>query len=169
MLTENVWINVRAEAADGKDSKVKNIFNFNLLNSKLEQIINSDVLTKELENYLGDKVILKTCSLQIDEPDTRTKRSWHVDRNPPPTFKAFIYLTDVDSDIVIFSPARESFSPTLSKQLLSLYAMLFYLSNQAYGISASASREALLNGEREVLDDSIESAEISGCSWCSTM
>ena len=99
MLSENVWINVRAEAADGKDSKVKNIFNFNLLNSKLDQIINSDVLTKELENYLGDKVILKTCSLQIDEPDTRTKRSWHVDRNPPPTFKAFIYLTDVDSEL----------------------------------------------------------------------
>ena len=92
MIDDNVWINVRAEASDGKDSKVKNIFNFNLLNKKLDDLINSNVLTEKLEEQLGDKVILKTCSLQIDEPDTRTKRSWHVDRNPPPTFKAFIYL-----------------------------------------------------------------------------
>ena len=99
MIADNVWINVRAEAADGKDSKVKNIFNFNLLNKKLDNLINSNVLTEKLEAQLGDKVILKTCSLQIDEPDTRTKRSWHVDRNPPPTFKAFIYLTDVDSEL----------------------------------------------------------------------
>ena len=99
MLSDSVWINVRAEAADGKDSKVKNIFNFNLLNPKLDEFIKSDILSDKLEQYLGKKVILKTCSLQIDEPDTRTKRSWHVDRNPPPTFKAFIYLTDVDSEL----------------------------------------------------------------------
>ncbi len=99
MINDNVWINVRAEADDGKDSKVKNIFNFNLLNEKLDSIINSNLLTEKLEEQLGDKVVLKTCSLQIDEPDTRTKRSWHVDRNPPPTFKAFIYLTDVDSEL----------------------------------------------------------------------
>ena len=98
MISDNVWINVRAEAADGKDSKVKNIFNFNLLNDRLDDLINSNILTEQLEQHLGDKVFLKTCSLQIDEPDTRTKRSWHVDRNPPPTFKAFIYLTDVNSE-----------------------------------------------------------------------
>ena len=99
MITEDVWINVRAEAEDGRDSKVKNIFNFNKLSPELDEIINSGVLSKEFEKHLGEKVVLKTCSLQIDEPDTRTKRSWHVDTNPPPTFKAFVYLTDVDSEL----------------------------------------------------------------------
>ena len=47
MISDNVWINVRAEAVDGKDSKVKNIFNFNLLNDKLNHLI-------RFQNYLLD-------------------------------------------------------------------------------------------------------------------
>ncbi len=99
MLGENSWINVRAEAEDGRDSKVKNIFNFDELAPELNDLIKKGKLTEAFEEQLQTKMVLKTCSLQIDDPDTRTKRSWHVDTNPPPTFKAFIYLTDVESEL----------------------------------------------------------------------
>ena len=96
-LSPDSWINEREKETEGKiDTKVKAIFSFEKNSEVLEQFINSNLLQETFENELGYELVLRNCCLQYDEPDTFTKRSFHTDNNPPPSFKAFIYLTDVD-------------------------------------------------------------------------
>lgn len=96
-LNKDSWINIRERETKGKvDTKVKAIFSFNENSKKLDEFIESRKLQNLFEKVLGHELILRNCCLQYDEPDTETKRSFHTDNNPPPSFKAFIYLTDVD-------------------------------------------------------------------------
>ncbi len=100
LLSSDSWINEREKESQGKiDTKVKAIFSFEKNSKELEQFINSNVLLDTFEKELGYELVLRNCCLQYDEPDTFTKRSFHTDNNPPPSFKAFIYLTDVDDVI----------------------------------------------------------------------
>ena len=89
------WFYVRGNKGDGRDTKVRQFFGFNHLNDKLNEIVESETVTKTFEEKLGKKLVLRNCSMMVDEPDTETKRSFHSDNNPPPSFKAFVYLTDV--------------------------------------------------------------------------
>ena len=90
------WINERSKEFEGKvDTKVKAIFSFEKNNEELKRFIDTNKLQSKFQETLGYDLILRNCSLQYDEPDTETKRSFHTDNNPPPSFKAFIYLTDV--------------------------------------------------------------------------
>lgn len=94
-LGPNSWLNARGNKGDGRDTKVRQFFGFNYLNKELNEIVESGKITKAFEKKLGRKLVLRNCSMMVDEPDTKTKRSFHSDNNPPPSFKAFIYLTDV--------------------------------------------------------------------------
>jgi len=97
LIADDVYLNIRADAEDGRDTKVKQIFNFDKLSDKLgDEFMNK--LSNTFEENLGEEVVIKTCTLQVDDPDTKTKRSWHTDKNPPPNFKAFVYLTDVQNE-----------------------------------------------------------------------
>jgi len=97
LIADDVYLNIRADAADGRDTKVKQIFNFDKFSEKLGQSFMTK-LSETFEKNLGEEVVIKTCTLQVDDPDTKTKRSWHTDKNPPPNFKAFVYLTDVENE-----------------------------------------------------------------------
>jgi Phytanoyl-CoA dioxygenase (PhyH). len=97
LISDEVYLNIRSDAEDGKDTKVKQIFNFDKLSENLGEGFMKK-LSETFETNLGEEVVIKTCTLQIDDPDTKTKRSWHTDKNPPPNFKAFIYLTDVENE-----------------------------------------------------------------------
>ena len=97
LLNVDSWINERKKESQGKvDTKVKAIFSFEKNSNKLAEFIESNKLQSLFEEELGYELVLRNCCLQYDEPDTETKRSFHTDNNPPPSFKAFIYLTDVD-------------------------------------------------------------------------
>jgi len=97
LLNKDSWINERKKETKGKvDTKVKAIFSFDKNSDKLTDFIQSNKLQSLFEKELGYELELRNCCLQYDEPDTETKRSFHTDNNPPPSFKAFIYLTDVD-------------------------------------------------------------------------
>jgi len=97
LIADDVYLNIRADTEDGIDTKVKQIFNFDKLSDKLgDEFMNK--LSNTFEENLGEGVVIKTCTLQVDDPDTNTKRSWHTDKNPPPNFKAFVYLTDVQNE-----------------------------------------------------------------------
>ena len=85
MLGENSWLYVRANNDEGRDTKVK-------------QFVDSRKILNLFERKLGKKLVMRNCSMMVDEPDTETKRSFHSDNNPPASFKAFIYLTDVLSE-----------------------------------------------------------------------
>jgi hypothetical protein len=98
MLGENSWLYVRANNDEGRDTKVKQFFGFDELNDDLKQFVDSRKILNLFERKLGKKLVMRNCSMMVDEPDTETKRSFHSDNNPPASFKAFIYLTDVLSE-----------------------------------------------------------------------
>ena len=89
---------VRANNDEGRDTKVKQFFGFDELNVDLKKFIDSGKILNIFESKLGKKLVIRNCSMMVDEPDTETKRSFHSDNNPPASFKAFIYLTDVLSE-----------------------------------------------------------------------
>ena len=94
-LGPDSWFYVRGNKGDGRDTKVRQFFGFDNLNSNLKKIIDARTVTNLFEEKLGKKLVLRNCSMMVDEPDTETKRSFHSDNNPPASFKAFVYLTDV--------------------------------------------------------------------------
>ena len=51
-----------------------------------------------LAERVGEPVSWIGFNLQLDGVDTETKRGYHLDGAWPPLFKAFIYLTDVDTE-----------------------------------------------------------------------
>ena len=97
-LGPNSWFYVRGNKGDGRDTKVRQFFGFEHLNENLKKIVDEQAVTNLFEAKLGKKLVLRNCSMMVDEPDTETKRSFHSDNNPPPSFKAFVYLTDVKEE-----------------------------------------------------------------------
>lgn len=77
------------------DTRVSQVMNAQDLDDGLRDLFGSGEIESLFEQRLGEPVVLESLTLQIDGSDTRTKRGLHVDRLTPPSFKAFVYLTDV--------------------------------------------------------------------------
>ncbi|MCA1572861.1 MAG: phytanoyl-CoA dioxygenase family protein [Chloroflexi bacterium] len=77
------------------DTQVSQIMNAHHLDDGLQNLFESGRITSLFEERLGEPVVLESLTLQIDGNDTKTKRGLHVDRHTPPSFKSFVYLTDV--------------------------------------------------------------------------
>jgi hypothetical protein len=96
LLGPDTWVVRRVYDVKGKDTRVQQVMNAHLLNPELADLAHQRLFEKEIEARLGWPLRLDSLTVQIDDPDTETKRGWHVDRYAPPTFKAFLYLTDVE-------------------------------------------------------------------------
>jgi hypothetical protein len=95
-LGPDTWLVRRVNDVKGKDTEVRQIMNAHLVDRGLESLARDRVFERAFESRLGWPVRLESMTVQVDDPDLETKRGWHVDRFTPPTFKAFVYLTDVD-------------------------------------------------------------------------
>jgi hypothetical protein len=70
--------------------------NLESIDDGLAKLKADGAIQREYELRLGEPVSIKGFSIQIDDIDPVTKRGYHLDGSWPPTFKAFIYLTDVE-------------------------------------------------------------------------
>jgi hypothetical protein len=61
----------------------------------MAEFYSSGQIERLFEARLGEKMRLQSVTLQVDDPDTQTKRGFHIDSSSPPNYKAFIYLNDV--------------------------------------------------------------------------
>lgn len=95
MIGENAWFVNRSEKYDNQDSKVSQLMNVQNLDEKAEKLFFSKKIEKLFHDRIKEDLFIRSISIQIDKPDTSTKRSWHVDNTAPASYKAFIYLTDV--------------------------------------------------------------------------
>ncbi len=95
----DTWLVRRINDFKGKDTQVRQIMNAHLVNPDLAAMARERLFENLLEDALGWPIRLESLTLQVDDPDVETKRGWHVDRFTPPTFKAFVYLSDVDEAI----------------------------------------------------------------------
>lgn len=94
-ISEDAYFLKRGTTRTHVDTKVSQVMNAHLLEPTLAKMAADRVFEVLFEKRLDIAISLETISIQIDEPDTRTKRGFHVDRLSPPSFKAFVYLTDV--------------------------------------------------------------------------
>ena len=69
--------------------------NLQNLDEKANELYSSKKIEKLFLNRINEDLFIRSISIQIDKPDTSTKRSWHVDNTAPASYKAFVYLTDV--------------------------------------------------------------------------
>ena len=98
MIGENAWFVNRSEKYDNQDSKVSQLMNIQNLDEKAKKLFFSKEIETLFHNRIKEDLFIRSISIQIDKPDTSTKRSWHVDNTAPASYKAFIYLTDVLND-----------------------------------------------------------------------
>ncbi len=98
IVAGNCYTWVKAEAEHGRNSAVRELLNVNEIDPAVEQLLTGRAVQDLFTERLGETVELKGFSIQMDGVDTATKRGFHVDTLFPPTFKAFIYLTDVEVD-----------------------------------------------------------------------
>lgn len=89
---------VRSEAAHGRNSQVRELLNVEEIDEPLARMADDGVFQDLFAQRLGEPVELIGLSIQRDGVDTTTKRDFHVDQLYPPSFKAFVYLTDVEQD-----------------------------------------------------------------------
>jgi ectoine hydroxylase-related dioxygenase (phytanoyl-CoA dioxygenase family) len=78
-----------------RDLNVRQITNVDRLSADVADLVASGRVVRQMSQLLGKDVRLGGMTLQVDWPDTQTKRGLHVDSHWPPTYKAFIYLTSV--------------------------------------------------------------------------
>lgn len=78
------------------DLKTSQIYNIQDLDPGVAQLFQSGRVEKEFESRLGQKLSIASCTIQIDEAATENRQPYHVDSYTPPSYKAFIYLNDVD-------------------------------------------------------------------------
>lgn len=95
MLAENAWVVSTDPSQARYDHRLTRMMNAHHLNPLLARLAQERRFEELFEAQLGRRVLLRTVSIQVDEPDTVSKRGWHVDTYTPPTLKAFVYLTDV--------------------------------------------------------------------------
>lgn len=95
MIGENAWFVNRSDNYDNQDSKVSQLMNLQNIDEKANELYLSNKIEKLFKDRINEKLYIRSISIQIDKPDTSTKRSWHVDNTAPASYKAFIYLTDV--------------------------------------------------------------------------
>jgi hypothetical protein len=92
------YTTVRAEKGVGTDLRVKQVMNVHLIDSFVNDLAQGGTFQRMFSERLGEPVTCTGFSIQFDGADTKTKRGYHLDGAWPPTYKAFVYLTDVDSD-----------------------------------------------------------------------
>jgi len=78
------------------DTQVRQIVNAQELDDNLSQLFHSHGIEELFERRMGEQLRLRSITIKVDDPDTQTKRGFHTDDVTPPTYKAFIYLNDVD-------------------------------------------------------------------------
>jgi hypothetical protein len=87
-----------------RDLHVRQLTNADRLSPELAALAGSGDVERILGALTGRRLAVGGTTVQIDWPDTETKRGLHVDSHWPPTYKAFVYLTPVTS------PANGPFS-----------------------------------------------------------
>ena len=144
------------------DQSVQQIFNAQSIDHKLNDLFNSGKLEKILEERIKQKVVLQSITIQVDHLDTDTKRGYHCDGVTPVSYKAFIYLNDVNK----YGEGPYTVIPGSHKHLLKRLAnytcsfllnskgkgkhkldnrLLFYTDKQAISIFAEAGTLILSN------------------------
>jgi hypothetical protein len=92
------YTTVRAERGIGTDQRVKQVMNVHLIDSYVNNLVQDGAIQRMFEERVGEPISWIGYNLQIDGVDTKTKRGYHLDGAWPPTYKAFVYLTDVGAD-----------------------------------------------------------------------
>lgn len=96
MISGNCYVVSRKELRE-TDQHVEQIMNVQDVDTEMQAFFNSRRIEQIFEERLGEKVRLLSVTLQIDDIDDKTKRGFHNDTLSPQSFKAFIYLNDVNS------------------------------------------------------------------------
>jgi hypothetical protein len=79
------------------DLNVRQLTGAQHLSPGIDDLVTSGRVEHTMSELAGFRLALGGMTVQIDWPDTRTKRGLHVDSHWPPTYKCFVYLTDVTS------------------------------------------------------------------------
>ena len=95
MINENAWLTLRKDADDGLDTKVAQLNMLQNVDEKAKELFTNGKVLDLFNQRIKEELSIRSLSIMIDQPDTSTKRSWHVDNLAPASFKAVIYLTDV--------------------------------------------------------------------------
>jgi len=80
-----------------RDLNVRQLTHAEALSPTLGELLRSGRIERAFAGLTGRALRIGGITVQIDWPDTETKRGLHVDSHWPPTFKAFVYLTPVRS------------------------------------------------------------------------
>ena len=95
MINDNAWLTLRKDADDGLDTKVAQLNMLQNVDEKAKDLFSNGDVLNLFSKRIKEELSIRSLSIMVDQPDTSTKRSWHVDNLAPASFKAFIYLTDV--------------------------------------------------------------------------
>lgn len=94
-LNESAYVVERARKARQTDTQVVQVMNAQTMDAGLASLFGSGRLEAIFEERLGFSMKLESLTLQVDRPDTLTKRGYHIDSLVRPNYKAFVYLSDV--------------------------------------------------------------------------
>lgn len=78
-----------------RDLNVRQLVGAQHLTATLDSLYRMGRIERTLSQLTGLSLAVRGMTVQIDWPDTCSKRGLHVDSHWPPTYKAFIYLTPV--------------------------------------------------------------------------
>jgi len=95
MINENAWLTLRKDSQEGLDTKVAQLNMLQNVDARAKELFSDGKILELFNQKIKEELSIRSLSIMIDQPDTSTKRSWHVDNLAPASFKAFIYLTDV--------------------------------------------------------------------------
>jgi ectoine hydroxylase-related dioxygenase (phytanoyl-CoA dioxygenase family) len=87
-----------------RDLNVRQLVSAERLSPTIDALYSSGRVEQVMSGLTGLDLRVGGMTVQIDWPDTETKRGLHVDSHWPPTYKAFVYLTSV------LEPANGPFS-----------------------------------------------------------
>jgi ectoine hydroxylase-related dioxygenase (phytanoyl-CoA dioxygenase family) len=77
------------------DKKTWQIFNVQDIDDSVAELCRSGRIEELFRKRTGWPVNLQSCTIQVSSPEAMARQPWHVDEYSPPSFKAFVYLTDV--------------------------------------------------------------------------
>jgi len=96
-ITGNCYlVNRKDLKIQAADMQVRQIVNAQEVDENLSQLFHSRVIEELFEQQMDEKLRLRSITIKVDDPDIQTKRGFHTDDITPPSYKAFIYLNDVD-------------------------------------------------------------------------
>lgn len=93
---DSYLVNRRDLKVQNADMEVQQIINAQKMDDNLSQLFDSGVLQEMFESRIGERMTLLSITIKIDDLDVRSKRGYHTDSVTPPSYKAFIYLNDVN-------------------------------------------------------------------------